>query len=255
MLTASNYLRGLRTQEWQCVRVCVGSTYAVVVPLPHSLPLSLALLAINGTCSVRNIKKKSAAGARPDQAHCRGKRERVRNGMGGAHTPTESRRRNKQKNESKFTTHTHTHTQLRPRQSVGNGDSWIINSARALRFFPLHRPLPLLFLLTPLLCCCSAELTLTLFVVCLGHTQKNRLRLFIKPTKKRWENINHICFLAAYSVESELFGWTFPLCQYQTHMLVAEISEIDKLRFSFVVRVVVLRCGRSIIFFAIYFHF
>lgn len=108
MLTASNYLRGLRTQEWQCVRVCVGSTYAVVVPLPHSLPLSLALLAINGTCSVRNIKKKSAAGARPDQAHCRGKRERVRNGMGGAHTPTESRRRNKQKNESKFTTHTHT---------------------------------------------------------------------------------------------------------------------------------------------------
>lgn len=72
----------------------------------HCLSLSLCLQ-LMARVPLEIYKKKSAAGARPDQAHCRGKREWVRNGMGGAHTPTESRRRNKQKNESKFTTHTH----------------------------------------------------------------------------------------------------------------------------------------------------
>lgn len=158
----------------------------------HSLSFSVALLAINGTCSVRNIKKR----AQQEQGLTKHTVEQKERGRGNRRRENTLPRRAggeiSKKNESKFTTHT---TQA---SSVGNGDSWIINSARALRFFPLlHLPLPCLLRVTPLLCCCSAELTLTLFVVCLWHTQKNRLRLFIKPTKKRWKKINHICFLAA----------------------------------------------------------
>lgn len=73
----------------------------------HCLSLSLCLQ-LMARVPLEIYKKKSAAGARPDQAHCRGKRERVKNGMGEHTLPLRAGGEISKKMRANLP-HTHTH--------------------------------------------------------------------------------------------------------------------------------------------------